>query len=82
MRLLRRAGRFVQLPSSVRTSARRYRDAGIARTVLRNAAAVIAAGADGVAVISALFGTEPVRRNAQDLRARIDAALERRRPAR
>ncbi|GJE38220.1 thiamine phosphate synthase [Methylobacterium persicinum] len=47
-----------------------------------NAAAVIAAGADGVAVISALFGTEPVRRNAQDLRARIDAALERRRPAR
>lgn len=54
----------------------------IAGIGLDNAAEVIAAGADGVAVISALFGTETVRRNATDLRARIDAALDRRGPAR
>ena len=41
-----------------------------------NAASVIAAGADGVAVITALFGDEPVRQRARDLRGRIDAALE------
>lgn len=40
-----------------------------------NAAAVIAAGADGVAVISALFGAEAVEGRARDLRARVDAAL-------
>ncbi|MCJ2067163.1 thiamine phosphate synthase [Methylobacterium sp. J-088] len=40
-----------------------------------NAAAVVAAGADGVAVITALFGAEPVRQRAQDLRTRIDTAL-------
>lgn len=47
-----------------------------------NAAAVIAAGADGVAVISALFGAEPVRQRARDLRARIDDALDARGVAR
>lgn len=41
-----------------------------------NAASVIAAGADGVAVITALFGDEPVRQRARDLRGRIDAALD------
>jgi len=40
-----------------------------------NAAQVIAAGADGVAVISSLFGAEPVRQNARHLRGLIDAAL-------
>ena len=42
VRLLRREGRFVQLRSSVRTSARRYRDAGVVRTVLWNTVAVAA----------------------------------------
>jgi len=40
-----------------------------------NVAAVIAAGADGVAVIRALFGAESIEGRARDLRARIDAAL-------
>jgi len=40
VRLLRRQGRFVGLARSVQTSARRYRDRGVARTVLRNAIAV------------------------------------------
>jgi thiamine-phosphate pyrophosphorylase len=43
---------------------------------------VIAAGADGVAVITALFGVEPVRQHARALRARIDAALANRAQAR
>ena len=45
-----------------------------------NAAAVIAAGADGVAVIRALFGAESVEGRARDLRARVDAALGERGP--
>ena len=40
VRLLRRQGRFVALAHSVETSARRYRDRGVVRTVLRNAIAV------------------------------------------
>ncbi|KQP08032.1 thiamine-phosphate pyrophosphorylase [Methylobacterium sp. Leaf99] len=40
-----------------------------------NAAAVIGAGADGVAVISALFAGEGVEARARDLRHRVDAAL-------
>ncbi|MCJ2040520.1 thiamine phosphate synthase [Methylobacterium sp. J-059] len=47
-----------------------------------NAAAVIAAGADGIAVISALFGAEAVEGRARDLRARVDAALAERGAAR
>ncbi|MCJ2076822.1 thiamine phosphate synthase [Methylobacterium sp. WL30] len=47
-----------------------------------NAAAVIAAGADGIAVISALFGAEAVEGRARDLRARVDAALVERGAAR
>ena len=47
----------------------------IAGINLENAADVVAAGADGVAVITALFGAAPVRQRARDLRARIDAAL-------
>ncbi|MGU3537044.1 thiamine phosphate synthase [Methylobacterium sp. A54F] len=41
-----------------------------------NAAAVIAAGADGVAVIRALFGADDVEARARDLRDRIDRALQ------
>ena len=40
VRLLRRRGRFVGLALSVQTSSRRYRDRGVARTVLCNAIAV------------------------------------------
>ena len=40
-----------------------------------NAAAVIAAGADGVAVISALFGAGDPEARTRDLRQRIDSAL-------
>ena len=66
--------------ASIAFRARLARGAGlplgaIAGIGLDNAAAVIAAGADGVAVITALFGAEPVRQRARDLRAGIDAAL-------
>jgi thiamine-phosphate pyrophosphorylase len=54
----------------------------IAGIGLDNAAAVVAAGADGIAVITALFGAEPVRQRARDLRARIDDALAERARAR
>ena len=40
-----------------------------------NAAAVIGAGADGVAVISAVFSGDSVEARARDLRERIDSAL-------
>ncbi|MFD1301364.1 thiamine phosphate synthase [Methylobacterium marchantiae] len=40
-----------------------------------NAAAVIAAGADGIAVISALFSDDSVEGRASDLRHRVDSAL-------
>ncbi|WP_207919121.1 thiamine phosphate synthase [Methylobacterium segetis] len=40
-----------------------------------NAAAVVAAGADGVALISALFGAESIEARARDLRDRVDGAL-------
>jgi thiamine-phosphate pyrophosphorylase len=47
----------------------------IAGIGLDNAAQVIGAGADGIAVISALFKAEAVRERARDLRERVDAAL-------
>jgi thiamine-phosphate pyrophosphorylase len=40
-----------------------------------NAAAVIEAGADGIAVISSLFAGESVEGRARDLRFRVDSAL-------
>ncbi|WP_019903006.1 thiamine phosphate synthase [Methylobacterium sp. 77] len=40
-----------------------------------NAAAVIVAGADGIAVISALFSDHDVEARASDLRHRVDSAL-------
>ena len=46
-----------------------------------NAAAVIGAGADGVAVISALFAGDSVEGRARDLRDRVDSALAGRRGA-
>ena len=54
----------------------------IAGITADNAGDVIAAGADGVAVITALFGAEAVRQRARDLRARIDAALDAREASR
>ncbi|MCJ2103640.1 thiamine phosphate synthase [Methylobacterium sp. E-046] len=73
--------------ASIAFRARLARGAGlplgaIAGIGLENAAAVIAAGADGIAVITALFGAEPVRQRARELRARIDAALAERAGAR
>ncbi|KAB1074674.1 thiamine phosphate synthase [Methylobacterium planeticum] len=43
-----------------------------------NAAAVIAAGSDGIAVISALFGAGDVEARARDLRDRVEVALKHR----
>ncbi|MGU3476614.1 thiamine phosphate synthase [Methylobacterium sp. D48H] len=73
--------------ASIAFRARLARGAGlplgaIAGIGLDNAAAVVAAGADGVAVITALFGAESVRQRARDLRARIDGALAERAGAR
>jgi thiamine-phosphate pyrophosphorylase len=45
-----------------------------------NAAAVVGAGADGVAVISALLRSDDPARAARDLRAAVDGALKRRTP--
>jgi rSAM/selenodomain-associated transferase 2 len=42
VRALRREGRLVRLPLAIETSARRYRERGALRTVLRNAAALCA----------------------------------------
>ena len=53
---------------------------GIAGIDRENAAAVIAAGADGVAVISDIFMAEDPAQAARGLRAVVDAALARRRP--
>ena len=55
--------------------------AAIAGIDAHNAAAVIESGVEGVAVISALFKGAATARHAQDLRARIDAALNKRRGA-
>jgi thiamine-phosphate diphosphorylase len=44
-----------------------------------NAASVVAAGADGVAVISAIFMADDVREEARRLRNVVDAALQQRR---
>ncbi|GGE15410.1 thiamine-phosphate synthase [Aureimonas endophytica] len=50
----------------------------IAGIDLARVAPVIAAGADGVAVISALFGADDVAGRARDLRAAVDAAFKER----
>ena len=55
---------------------------GIAGIAAVNAPSVIEAGADGVAVISALFLAEDVEAAARRLRAVVDAALARRNEAR
>lgn len=52
---------------------------GIAGITAANAADVIRAGADGVAVISAIFMAEDVEAAARRLRAAVDSALEARR---
>jgi thiamine-phosphate diphosphorylase len=53
----------------------------IAGITVANAASVIAAGADGVAVISALFMAEDVAGETRRLRTIVDQALEQRRQA-
>ncbi len=50
----------------------------IAGITLENAASVIAAGSDGIAVISSLFSTDNVSATASALRAAVDAALQKR----
>lgn len=50
----------------------------IAGIDINNAASVIAAGSDGIAVISALFGSDDVTAAAMDLRATVDMALQHR----
>jgi thiamine-phosphate pyrophosphorylase len=52
--------------------------AGIAGIDASNAAAVVAAGADGIAVISALSLTPDPAAAARDLRGIVDAALAKR----
>lgn len=53
----------------------------IAGITAENASDVIAAGADGIAVISAIFAADDVTAAARHLRVLVDAALDRRRQA-
>ena len=63
---------------AVRARDRNYPICAIAGISAENAADVIAAGVDGVAVISALSLAPDPQKAAQDLRAIVDGALERR----
>jgi thiamine-phosphate pyrophosphorylase len=56
-------------------AARRLPVGAIAGIDAANAAFVIAAGADGVAVISALFAADDVAAAARDLRGIVDRSL-------
>jgi thiamine-phosphate pyrophosphorylase len=51
---------------------------GIGGVTSDNLAPVLTAGADGVAIISAIVGASDVRAAAREIRARIDAVVERR----
>lgn len=46
-----------------------------------SAASCVEAGADGVAIVSAIFGTDAVRGKSAAIRATVDAALQRRAPS-
>jgi thiamine-phosphate pyrophosphorylase len=70
-----------RLAEAVRARAPGFPVCAIAGIDAGNAAEVIAAGADGVAVISALTRTADPAAAAADLRRRIDAALAQRRAA-
>jgi thiamine-phosphate pyrophosphorylase len=71
---------FTQLAADLRARAKNLPVGAIAGIDATNAAAVVAAGADGVAVISALSLAADPRAAAQELRRIIDAALIRRMP--
>jgi thiamine-phosphate pyrophosphorylase len=66
------------IAQAVRTRKPGFPICAIAGINAANAAAVIDAGADGVAVISALSLSDDPAKAAQDLRAAVDGALERR----
>jgi thiamine-phosphate pyrophosphorylase len=72
---------FKQLAVDLRAREKDLPVGAIAGIDATNAAAVIAAGADGVAVISALSLADDPKAAAQDLRRIIDAGLTRRTPA-
>ena len=66
---------------AIRARAPKFPICGISGINANNAAEVIAAGADGVAVISALSMAPDPAKAAQDLRAVVDDALKRRGPS-
>jgi thiamine-phosphate pyrophosphorylase len=70
---------FARVANALRSRALNLPVAGIAGIDASNAAAVIAAGADGVAVISALSVVPDPARAARELRKIVDAMLEKRR---
>jgi thiamine-phosphate pyrophosphorylase len=70
---------FTRVANALRSRAPNLPVAGIAGIDASNAAAVIAAGADGVAVISALSVVPDPARAARELRKIVDAMLEKRR---
>ncbi len=70
-----------QIVRAIRARAPKFPICGISGINAGNAAEVIAAGADGVAVISALSLAPDPGKAAQDLRAVVDAALAQRAPA-
>ena len=66
---------------AIRARAPKFPICGISGINANNAAEVIAAGADGVAVISALSMAPDPAKAAQDLRAVVDDAIKRRGPS-
>lgn len=70
-----------EIVQAIRARAPNFPICGISGIKIGNAAEVIAAGADGVAVISALSLAPDPAKAAQDLRAVVDDALKRRGPS-
>ena len=70
-----------EIVKAIRARAPNFPICGISGIKIGNAAEVIAAGADGVAVISALSLAPDPAKAAQDLRAVVDDALKRRGPS-
>jgi thiamine-phosphate pyrophosphorylase len=69
-----------EIVRAIRARAPNFPICGISGINAGNAAEVIGAGADGVAVISALSGAPDPRKATRDLRAVVDEALKRRGP--
>ncbi len=72
---------FADMASAMRARAPDLPIVGIAGITAENAASVIAAGADGVAVISAVCGADDPEAATRRLRAVVDAALAKREDA-